>query len=105
MPEARLCPECRTELPTDAPEELCPQCLLHVALSDSDHGLVGEGPGTEAYHNRFTAPSAADLAPLFPQLEILEPAGTGRDGSRLQGAADEIGSPRGPEDLASRGRA
>ena len=81
MPEARLCPECRTELPTDAPEELCPQCLLHVALSDSDHDLVEEGPGTEAYPNRFAAPSPAELAPLFPQLEIVELLGQGGMGA------------------------
>jgi serine/threonine protein kinase len=81
MPEARLCPECSTELPTDAPEELCPQCLLQVGLSDSDHDLVVEGPGTEAYANRFTAPSPAELAPLFPQLEILELLGQGGMGA------------------------
>jgi serine/threonine protein kinase len=54
---------------------------LHVALSDSDQDLVGGGPGTEAYHNRFTAPSPAELAPLFPQLEILELLGQGGMGA------------------------
>ena len=43
MSEARACPECQAELPSDAPEELCPKCLLHVALSDSDQGLADAG--------------------------------------------------------------
>src|SRR5262249_53883056 len=28
----RLCPECGSEIPSDAPEGGCPRCLLHVGF-------------------------------------------------------------------------
>src|SRR5580704_16165683 len=38
MTEARRCPRCGAELPVDAPEGLCPHCLLQQGF--------GEGSGT-----------------------------------------------------------
>ena len=35
MAETRLCPQCGAELPTEAPEGLCPKCLLTAGLDDS----------------------------------------------------------------------
>ena len=35
MAETRLCPECGAELPTEAPEGLCPKCLLTAGLDNS----------------------------------------------------------------------
>ena len=32
MPEARLCPQCGAELPVDAPQGLCPRCLLQQGI-------------------------------------------------------------------------
>jgi len=64
------CPECGAPLPPDAPAGLCPKCLMGLNLK------------TETV---FTdAPAAAEppvpteqLAPHFPQLEILECLGRG----------------------------
>jgi tRNA A-37 threonylcarbamoyl transferase component Bud32 len=82
MAEPRWCPECAAELPGDAPENLCPKCLLQQALSDSDVDAAGEpSPATGAYEGRFTPPSPADLAVHFPQLEILELLGQGGMGA------------------------
>lgn len=69
----RKCPKCGADLKTGAPEGLCPACLLQ-------HGLATEGgapPGTPP----FTPPSLAELAKLFPQLEILEVIGQGGMGA------------------------
>ena len=38
MPEAHLCPHCGTETPADAPEGLCPECLLRPMATDPPNG-------------------------------------------------------------------
>src|SRR5262245_17570346 len=74
MTETRTCPECNTPLAADAPAGLCPRCLLKRGLgSDTSGTTTGFGP--------FTAPSVAELAPLFPQLEIIELLGQGGMGA------------------------
>jgi len=82
MPEARSCPECRAELPEDAPQDLCPKCLLQQALSDSDGNgsdqRAAESPG---FRGRFVAPTPAELASRFPDLEIIELLGQGGMGA------------------------
>jgi hypothetical protein len=76
------CPVCGGELPSDSPLGLCPKCLLQCALSHSDHARdQGEQAETSAYQGPSTAPAVADLAPLFPQLEILELIGQGGMGA------------------------
>jgi tRNA A-37 threonylcarbamoyl transferase component Bud32 len=66
----RTCPTCGAALPGDAPEALCPRCLLRVALESS--------PSPRGH---FVAPSTRDLAPHFPQLEILGLIGHGGMGA------------------------
>jgi tRNA A-37 threonylcarbamoyl transferase component Bud32 len=70
----RRCPRCQTALPSDAPEGLCPRCLLHAGLASVPQ------PATTA-HTGFTPPSPAELAPHFPQLEVLELLGQGGMGA------------------------
>ncbi len=73
QPALRNCPKCGSILKPDAPEGLCPACLLQ-------HGIATEGgapPGTPA----FTPPPLLELAKLFPQLEILEIIGQGGMGA------------------------
>ncbi len=69
----RQCPKCGTLLKSDAPEGLCPACLLQHAFATEG----GAPPGTPA----FTPPPLAELAKLFPQLEILEVIGQGGMGA------------------------
>jgi predicted Ser/Thr protein kinase len=67
------CPQCGTPLPSDALAGLCPACLLQMgAQADTV---------TDARQPAFRPPSVADLAPLFPQLEILELIGKGGMGA------------------------
>ncbi len=86
----RTCPGCGVQLPSDAPEGLCPRCLLrHVMPSTS--APVGVEPGEaptlpppatpqSAFRNP-ALPTAAELGSLFPQLEILERFGQGGMGA------------------------
>ena len=73
MPDAPKCPHCFTPLPTGALAGLCPACLLKLgAAADTI---------TDAKQATFHPPSVAELAPLFPQLEILELIGKGGMGA------------------------
>ena len=70
---APKCPHCATPLPTGALAGLCPACLLKMgAAADTV---------TEAKQAAFNPPTVAELAPLFPQLEILELVGKGGMGA------------------------
>jgi serine/threonine protein kinase len=72
MPEEKKCPQCGAPLPPNAPAGLCPICLLKIGASETV---------TDAKQNSFTPPAIAELAPLFPQLEILELIGKGGMGA------------------------
>src|SRR6476619_6654910 len=65
------CSRCKTALPPDAPEGLCPRCL--GALNFATETVSGEA---EAVLAKATL-TPAELAPHFPQLEILECLGRG----------------------------
>jgi serine/threonine protein kinase len=73
MPDGNQCPQCGTSLPSGALAGLCPACLLKMGAA-ADTVTDGKQPP-------FTPPSVADLAPLFPQLEILELIGKGGMGA------------------------
>src|SRR6202789_278586 len=64
------CPRCGTPLPADAPRGLCPQCLMALNLK------------TETVFTDDTATAhpplpPEEIAPHFPQLEIIECLGRG----------------------------
>ncbi len=70
---ATTCPTCSRPLPSGAPAGLCPACLLaQGAETESGAG----GPQT-----RFVPLSLAEVAALFPQLEILGLLGAGGMGA------------------------
>jgi len=82
MVEAKKCPQCGEEIPADAPEGLCPNCLLKVDLLANVGSQPESEPGlTTPYTGRFVPPQPAELAPQFPQLEILELLGQGGMGA------------------------
>ncbi len=73
MPDENKCPQCGTPLPTGTLTGMCPACLLKLgAAADTV---------TDAKQAAFHPPSIAELAPLFPQLEILELIGKGGMGA------------------------
>jgi predicted Ser/Thr protein kinase len=81
----RFCPGCRTALAADAPEGLCPACLMAGGLpSEAGHDAIAAGLAAT------TPPSGSrpaiagqwsDLAPHFPELEVLELLGQGGMGA------------------------
>jgi predicted Ser/Thr protein kinase/outer membrane lipoprotein-sorting protein len=87
MAETKRCAQCGQAIPTDTPEGLCPNCLLKVSLpadagSQPASSAAGSEPvATSSYSGRFVPPQPAELAPHFPQLEILELLGQGGMGA------------------------
>src|SRR5512139_1245203 len=63
------CPRCQSPLTTDAPQGLCPKCLLAaVATPTEANPPAGHRPAP---------PPLEEIAAAFPQLEILEFIGQG----------------------------
>ena len=63
------CPSCGQPIPEDAPQDLCPQCVLSGVATQPDLGPV------EVSASDF--PDKETVAKAFPQLEILELIGHG----------------------------
>ena len=71
MSDEHSCPKCGTELPPETRPEDCPRCLMSLGVGGSS------GRGASAVGNAPPAPGPEQLAPHFPQLEILEVLGRG----------------------------
>ncbi len=74
MSEGRRCPECGAELAADAPQGLCPACLLKRGLETQT--AAGQGASAAAAADAVP-PTPAELAAYFPDLDILELVGRG----------------------------
>src|SRR5689334_11823566 len=62
------CPKCNAPIPSEAPQGLCPRCLLAAAsIATEQRQSAQTGP----------PPSLETIAAGFPQLEILEFIGQG----------------------------
>ena len=66
-----ICPKCAAIIPDEAPAGLCPKCALEGAATVSKPISGGGNP----------PPSIAEIAPHFPELEILELIGAGGMGA------------------------
>jgi predicted Ser/Thr protein kinase len=75
---SRTCPRCHAALAPDAPEGLCPTCLLAGGLEGSSLPPTSSGHGSPAGAG---AVDAAALAEAFPNLEIMELLGQGGMGT------------------------
>lgn len=74
------CPRCDAPLPESAaPHGLCPRCLMQQAAS-APSDIVYSGSGSAQIH-RTPPPTPQELAPHFPQYEILELIGHGGMGA------------------------
>jgi len=88
MADERQCNECGGKLPADAPQGLCPQCLMKLGLP-SEAGGENPAPSDDRAviptsatpPGGFVPPEPAQLAEKFPQLEILELLGQGGMGA------------------------
>jgi len=79
MNTMKICSGCQKPLESNAPDGLCPECLLKAGLGTG----VDLGPDSQAESGRtsFVAPSLEEVARLFPQLEILGFIGQGGMGA------------------------
>ena len=76
-PQENLCPQCSSPLPAGRPRGLCPACLLNCGLETNTVGFTEDGQS----QRRWTPPAIEQLAPMFPDLEILELIGRGGMGA------------------------
>ncbi|UCG59318.1 MAG: protein kinase, partial [Phycisphaerales bacterium] len=88
MSEKGHCPECGGELPADAPQGLCPKCLMKLGLQTGDEtakpdavDATSNGAGGSTPPGGFVPPEPDDLAKQFTQLDILELLGQGGMGA------------------------
>ena len=71
------CPRCGAQLPGGTPPEACPRCLMKLGMEIGEEG-EGEPEVVVTTHGHQAPPPAPEeLAPHFPQLEILEVLGQG----------------------------
>src|SRR4051812_23312471 len=64
----RTCPECQQPLTADAPDGLCPQCLLKAAAGPIPSAIEGD---------IIDIADPAEVAKKLPQFEILQLIGRG----------------------------
>jgi serine/threonine protein kinase len=88
MAEERHCKQCGGKVGADAPQGLCPQCLIKLGLptgADIEKTATpddkSDAPTNQTPPSRFIPPEPAELAKQFPQLEILELLGQGGMGA------------------------
>jgi len=67
--DSKDCPKCGGPIPAEAPQGLCPKCLLSQAAIPTEAGKDDS--------SKAVPPTLAELAAAFPQLEILELIGQG----------------------------
>ena len=83
MADLQHCPQCGVALDTDAPQGMCPECLLKQAMARPNPapGAAPEVAATAAKSTGFTAPTPEEIAPHFPKMEVLELLGQGGMGA------------------------
>jgi serine/threonine protein kinase len=74
MAVENLCPHCRKPLPTSVLGGICPECMLKAGVFQTEYGEAPAG-------SNIAPPRPEDIAPLFPQLELIECLGRGGMGA------------------------
>src|SRR5437667_12763675 len=77
MDTIKICQHCGKPLDEKAVQGLCPECLMKVGLGTEDGATAGTPPRIDG----FLPPTPDELAPHFPQLNLLEFIGQGGMGA------------------------
>jgi serine/threonine protein kinase len=75
MDAAQTCPVCGKTVVPNAPQGLCPECLMKSGFETKSGDAPADGKSS------FTPPSVQEIAKLFPQFEITELLGHGGMGA------------------------
>ena len=75
MADDKTCPHCGKPVPPTALGGICPECMLKAGLATQTEGPGG--PARMEPRSFIRHPRLAEIATLFPQLEILECLGRG----------------------------
>jgi tRNA A-37 threonylcarbamoyl transferase component Bud32 len=75
MNTTRVCPICGKPVVPEAPQGLCPECLMKSGFETRAENEAAGGKSA------FVPPSVEQMAKLFPQLEIIELLGQGGMGA------------------------
>jgi tRNA A-37 threonylcarbamoyl transferase component Bud32 len=76
MQGTRNCPRCHASIAPDAPEALCPRCLMAGGFVATAGAAATTGAAVAAIGD-FVPPPLDEMARRFPQLEVLEFIGRG----------------------------
>ncbi len=80
MSASKKCQECGTELPENAPEGLCPKCLMRVVMGESRVGVTLNNPADPPRRGGDTIPAKAGIdgpGTTIGRYELLELIGEG----------------------------
>ena len=75
--ESRICPNCKTAVPLDAPVGVCPACALRAGFQDTGVSLDSERPTIAIESDNPSMSPVEKLASLLPELEAFELIGHG----------------------------
>src|SRR5947199_1726898 len=81
MDAAEICQHCGKPLGAKAVQGLCPECFMKVGIGAGTVADTADDPRFRAKAPRFIPPAPEQLAPRFPQLEILGLIGQGGMGA------------------------